>query len=136
VYEFSGAYRYVTDEQGRVSEIHATLRNQPGESSQTLQSAAGGLSRLQTDEGGHLVAVRFNGPAHEVNHIAQDIKLNRGKWRTLENQWAKELDQGKQVDVKINLTYPKDSQRPSEIRVQSQVDGSKPVPSVFKNEGR
>jgi len=136
VYEFSGGYRYLTDEHGRVSEIHATLRNEPGERSQTVQSAAGGISRLQTDEGGHLVAVRFNGPAHEVNHIAQDIKLNRGQWRTLENQWAKELDQGKQVDVKIKLTYPKDSQRPSAIRVQSQVDGSKPVPSVFKNEGR
>ncbi len=134
VYEFSGGYRYLTDEQGRVSEIHATLRNQPGERSQTLQSAAGGLSRLQTDEGGHLVAVRFNGPAHEVNHIAQDIKLNRGQWRVLENQWAKELDQGKQVDVKIKLTYPNDSQRPSKIRVQSEVDGAQPETMLFRNE--
>jgi len=31
VYEFSGGYQYVTDEYGRVSEINATLRNEPGE---------------------------------------------------------------------------------------------------------
>jgi len=136
VYEFSGGYRYVTDEHGRVSEINARLRNEPGERSQTVQSAAGALSRLQTDEGGHLVAVRFNGPAHEVNHIAQDIKLNRGQWRTLENQWAKGLDQGKQVDVNMKLAYPKDSQRPSEIEVESRVDGGKPFEKLFINEAR
>ena len=91
---------------------------------------------MQTDGGGHLVAVRFKVPAHEVNHIAQDIKLNRAKWRMLENQWAKELDQGKHVDVKMKLTYPKDSQRPSEIEVRSEIDGGDPSTKLFTNESR
>ncbi len=90
-----------------MSAIHATLQAQHGQRSLPLQQAAGALQRLGTDEGGHLIAVRLNGPAHEVNHIAQDTKLNRGKWKQLENRWAKELDQGKTVDVKMMLSYPK-----------------------------
>jgi len=136
IYEFAGGYRYVTDGQGRVSEIHATLQAQHGQRSLSLQQAAGGLHRLATDEGGHLIAVRFNGPAHEVNHIAQDIKLNRGEWKILENRWAKELDQGKTVDVKMTLDYPEKSQRPKKLQVEFKVDKGRPEIQRFDNEAK
>ncbi len=134
-YEFPEGYRYLTDGQGRVSEIHASLVPGAGERSASLQRAAGGLSRLSTDEGGHLIAVRFKGPAHEANTIAQDVKLNRGKWRSLENNWAKDLDQGKRIDVRIELTYPPGSARPSDLNVHYQVDGQD-FRQAFSNEAR
>jgi hypothetical protein len=136
IYEFEGGFTYHTDAQGRVKQVEATLTPdvKPGVRSGTLQRSAGGVNRLSTDEGGHLVATRFNGPAHEVNHIAQDVKLNRGDFKKLENKWAKDLEAGKTVNVKIDLTYPKDSQRPSMLTVSHTVDGVDQKAIDFVNE--
>lgn len=135
-YEFKGGFTYHTDEQGRVRQVEATLGPdvQGGDRSKTLQKTAGGIDRLTTDEGGHLIATRFNGPAHEANHVAQDIKLNRGQFKTLENRWAKELDAGRTINVKIDLTYPAGSQRPSSLLVSTTADGIKQQPRLFVNE--
>jgi hypothetical protein len=135
-YEFQGGFTYVTDAQGRVKQVEATLTPgaKPGVRSGTLQRKAGGVDRLSTDEGGHLIATRFNGPSHEVNHIAQDIQLNRGDFKKLENKWANDLEAGKTVNVKIELSYPKDSQRPSTLRVRHDVDGFEQRPLKFANE--
>lgn len=53
------------------------------------QSEAGGADRKITDDGGHYIAARFNGPTYDFNHFAQDAKFNRGKYRLLEAEWGR-----------------------------------------------
>ncbi|WP_419827366.1 DNA/RNA non-specific endonuclease [Sphingomonas sp.] len=53
--------------------------------SRNAQATAGGGNRLATDDGGHYVAVRFNGPTDTFNHFAQDANFNRGGYRLLED---------------------------------------------------
>jgi hypothetical protein len=49
---------------------------------------------LTTDEGGHYIGRRFNGPTDEFNHFAQDISFNRGEYKRLENKWHRALNEG------------------------------------------
>jgi len=125
VYELSGGYRYVTDEQGRVTEIHATLRNQPGERTKHCRARPAVSRDCKPTR-----AVILSPCASTVLRTKSSQPCRRGSKRSCRCQ-AKELDQGTQVDVKMKLTYPKDSQRPSEIRVQSQVDGGDPSVQLF-----
>ncbi|MEI5688017.1 DNA/RNA non-specific endonuclease [Sphingomonas kyungheensis] len=53
------------------------------------QATAGGPDRRPTDDGGHYIATRFNGPSDAFNHFAQDANFNRGRYRRLEDQWAR-----------------------------------------------
>jgi hypothetical protein len=54
--------------------------------SRTSQANAGGAERRASDDGGHYVAARFNGPAEAFNHFARDANFNRGRYRLLEDQ--------------------------------------------------
>ena len=47
------------------------------------------------DQGGHLIARIFNGPDEQINYILQNAKLDNGEWRAIENEWKKELRDGK-----------------------------------------
>src|SRR5690606_19572172 len=62
--------------------------------SRRAQAQAGGAERQQSDDGGHFVAVRFNGPHEWFNHFAQDSNFNRGVYRTIEDSWAKDIKAG------------------------------------------
>jgi len=97
-----------------------------------LSNRAYGSDRLPTDDGGHYVAVRFNGPTDTFNHFAQDANFNRGGYRVLENQWAKDIKEGKQVYVAITPTYVGSSKRPSDIDVVFMINGKRNVRS-FSN---
>jgi hypothetical protein len=64
-------------------------------------------------------------------------RAGRHPWsprKQLENKWAKDLDAGKTVNVKIDLTYPKGSQRPSTLIVKHTVDGVEQRSQEFANE--
>lgn len=91
--------------------------------SKTAQAGAGGSDRLPTDDGGHYVARRFNGPTDAFNHFAQDASFNRGNYKALENQWAKDIRAGDRVYVKIVPEYGGGSKRPSAIIVSYSVNG-------------
>ena len=73
--------------------------------------AADCLAKLQagrlraTDDGGHYIARRFNGPTDAFNHFAQNANFNRGGYRALEDRWAKAIRDGKKVRVKIIPFY-------------------------------
>jgi hypothetical protein len=117
-------YTYQIDREGRTTRVSGTLTLNPDQArSRSAQAAAGGTDRLPTDDGGHYVAARFEGPTDSVNHFAQDANFNRGGYRVLESQWAKDVKQGDPVWVKIVPRYVGSSQRPSTIDVTFSVNG-------------
>ncbi|WP_254602633.1 DNA/RNA non-specific endonuclease [Sphingomonas bacterium] len=54
--------------------------------SKTNQREASKPDRLRTDDGGHFIAARFNGPSDKINHFAQDANFNRGAYRVMEDK--------------------------------------------------
>lgn len=130
-------YEYQIDSLGRTRQASGTLRL--GETqlrSRQAQAEAGGSDRRRgtdPDDGGHYIAARFDGPADAFNHFAQNANFNRGRYRTLEDQWAKALRAGKRVSVRITPRYKGTSRRPSEIDVRFNVNG-KPSSLKFANE--
>lgn len=93
--------------------------------SRRAQREAGGKDRRATDDGGHYIAARFNGPSDWFNHFAQDANFNRGTYKTLENGWAKELRAGHKVFVDIAPHYSGLSTRPDSLTVTWFVDGKR-----------
>lgn len=66
---------------------------------------------------------RFNGPTETFNHFAQDANFNRGGYRVLDDEWAKDKRAGRAVAVKIVPRFDRASVRPSVIDVSLTVDG-------------
>lgn len=117
-------YEYATDELGRVSRVSGDLRLETGIRS-PHQTEVGKLG-LPTDEGGHLIATRFDGTPEGVNLVPQDANLNRGAWKRMENEWATALAQGKQVKVDITVQYPPGNiSRPDIFEVKYWINGRK-----------
>jgi len=91
--------------------------------SRTSQRQAGGPERRASDDGGHYIAARFNGPTEAFNHFAQNANFNRGGYRLLEDEWARHKRAGRAVSVKIVPQFGDNSIRPSTIDVWWTVDG-------------
>ena len=111
-------YSYSLDESGRVSEIEGDLTLQTGERDIQAQRNAGGEFRRDTDDGGHFIGNRFNGPGGDINLFAQDRNFNRGGYKSLENEWARELENGNDVHVKIDPVYQESVGRPHAIMAE------------------
>lgn len=106
------------DAQFRTHQVTGTLTLGPHASrSRSMQSGAGRPDRRQSDDGGHYIAARFNGPREKFNHFAQDANFNRGKYRALEDEWAKTIARGEKVHVDLRPEYRGTSQRPSSILI-------------------
>jgi hypothetical protein len=117
-------YTYKLDDKGRTLSVSGTLSDtDKPKRSRNNQAQAGGLYRRATDDGGHYIAARFNGPTDAYNHFAQDAKFNRGRYRVLEDQWSREKLAGRIVTVAIVPHYHKGSIRPFEIDVSFTVNG-------------
>lgn len=101
--------------------------------SRTSQRQAGGAERRAGDDGGHYIAARFNGPTEAFNHFAQDSSFNRGGYRLLEDEWARDKRAGRAVAVKVVPQFSGDSIRPATINVWWTVDG-KEKSMKFSNE--
>ncbi|MCD7840322.1 MAG: DNA/RNA non-specific endonuclease [Erysipelotrichaceae bacterium] len=119
-YESNG-YNYETDGKGRIKEASGTLRLEEGKRFGKHQLEAGGEDCRVTDEGGHLISSMFGGSGKIDNLVAMDKDLNRKDYKALENKWAKEIEAGNKVDVKINLSYKGNSERPDRFRVSYSV---------------
>jgi hypothetical protein len=91
--------------------------------SKSAQRKAGGTERRVSNDGGHYIAARFNGPTEAFNHFAQDANFNRGRYRLLEDEWARDKRAGRAVRVKIVPQFGGGSVRPSKINVWWTVDG-------------
>jgi len=129
-------YTYQLDASGRTRQVTGILTPSSDISrSRAAQAGAGGSNRLATDDGGHYIAARFNGPTDTFNHFAQDANFNRGEYRVLENGWANDIKRGKQVYVAIVPHYDGSSKRPSVIDVTYTVNGTRRTRS-FSNSSK
>jgi hypothetical protein len=127
-------YNYELDELGRVKKVEGELTRNPAQGrNKTAQLDAGGKDRLPTDEGGHYVGRRFDGPMDDFNHFAQDQNFNRGAYKQLENEWDAALKNGKAVNVEITPHYQGTSLRPEKLTVKYSIGGQMQDPIVFKN---
>jgi hypothetical protein len=107
----------------RTEHVFGELQSEPKERrSKREQLQAGGVHRGKTDDGGHFIAPRFNGPRDWFNHFAQNSNINRGAYRVIEDGWAKERDAGKRVFVDIVASYPENSTRAESLTIRWTVD--------------
>ncbi len=128
-------YDYTIDAHDNVQNVRGTvtLGNQPR--SQRAQLEAGGSDRLPTDDGGHYIARRFNGPTDAFNHFAQNANFNRGGYRVMEQSWADAAAKRRKVDVSITPLFEGTSKRPTMLDVRYEIDGH-PFRKRFRNQRR
>lgn len=118
-------YEFSIDAHARTRRVSGEIRLQSQPRSRSAQANAGKPDRRVTDDGGHYIAARLNGPRGWFNHFAQDANFNRGAYRALEDQWAKAVRSGKRVFVDIVPLYRGTSMRPYRINVTWYVDGKR-----------
>ena len=121
-------YIYQTDDLGRLTnwdaeELHLTERTK------RLPHDSKSPGKLSGDQAGHMAGDRFGGSPGKDNVVSQLRKVNLSDYKKLENQWAKALEEGKDVSVSVKLNYIEDSLRPDSFEVFYKIDG-KPT---FKN---
>lgn len=132
--ETKNGYNFYVDLIARPRKVIAQLTDGPiARRSQRAQAVAGQPDRRPSDDGGHFIAARFNGPGDSFNHFAQDRNFNRGAYRAMEDGWAKALREGRKVVVDIVPLYEGTSRRPYAIIVRWKIDG-KPEVRTFPNE--
>ena len=88
---------------------------------------------LDTDDGVHLIGSIFKGSGDIDNLVPMDATLNRGDWKAMENTWAKALDRGKTVEVRIEPIYSGNSMRPISFDVEYKIEGEGWIFREFKN---
>jgi len=126
----SNGYTYTTDAFGNIETASGKLVLEDAPRNDYAQRVAGRVDRLSTDDGGHLIATRFNGSGNLDNIVPMDSNLNRSAWKTMENTWADALagspEKGippKSVSVNIEAVYEGVSQRPTDFIVEYFIDG-------------
>ncbi len=134
--EARGTYNFRIDIIGRPRAAFGLVVEGRTKRSRTNQLRAGGADRRPTDEGGHYIANRFNGPSDAFNHFAQDRNFNRSAYSAMENAWASHIREGRKVFVSIKPRYHGTSRRPYHITVEWTVDGGKKERREFPNEAR
>jgi hypothetical protein len=118
-------YKFSTDAQGRVSSVGGELTLAKAERNGYQQAVVGRGDRLPDDQGGHLIASIFNGPAEAVNLKAMNGSFNQTEFRNLERTLADALKAGKKVEVKIDVIHGGDSARPDKFILTHTIDGVK-----------
>ena len=132
-YITESGYLYQTDNYGRISSVEGNLVLEDAPRNPYAQSVAGREDRIQgVDDGGHLIASRFDGSGNLDNLVPMNSNLNRGDWRIMENQWATALESGQEVQVFIEPVYEGVSQRPTDFFVEYYIDGEKTT-RIFPN---
>ena len=117
-------YAFDLDPQGRTRIVSRVIHfNAEQIRSRRNQATAGGTDRRATDEGGHYIARRYDGPTEAFNHFAQDKLFNRSAYRSLENRWAAATEKGEKVHVTITSSYAGGSKRPASLIVTWTVGG-------------
>ncbi|QTB15955.1 DNA/RNA non-specific endonuclease [Lysinibacillus sphaericus] len=120
-YTTKEGHTYKTDSKGRISSCEGNLELGKGKRNNHAQKVAGREDRLPDDEGGHLIASIFKGSGSLDNLVPMNGNLNKGEWKKLENMWAKQLEKGKTVEVKIKPIYKGDSQRPVSFDIEYKI---------------
>ena len=133
----ANGYAFAMDAQHRTRTVTGTLTNGPRSTrSRSMQSGAGRPDRLSTDDGGHYIATRFNGPREKFNHFAQDSNVNRGRYRALEDEWARSLARGDKIVVDIRPRFEGSSNRPNKIDVIWHTNGVERSIKISNKKGK
>lgn len=135
-YEVNG-YTYKTDGQGRIIEAQGVLKLEKGGRNPYAQRTVGvGDGRLPGDQGGHLFGDQFGGPGGKENLVPMDGGINnyhKGEWGQMEKKWASELNNGSNVDVKIEPRYGDNSGRPSHFDITETINGETKNITIFND---
>ena len=105
-----GHYTYGESELGKSASGNLELKK--GKRNPKAQIEVGGEDRLKDDDGGHLLATRFNGSSETENMDPQNKNINRGTYKKMENRWAESLENGDKVYVHVETFKSNDSERP------------------------
>lgn len=133
-YTTDEGYTYTTDSNGRITSVEGNLESGKAKRNPYAQQHVGkGNGRLSSDDGGHLIATIFKGSGDLDNLVPMDATLNRGEWKSMENTWAKALDRGETVEVKVTPEYKGSSQRPISFNVKYKIDGGEWIKRKFDN---
>ena len=133
-YEING-YKYKTDDQGRIISAEGTLHLKDREGRLPIKDSIDDIGKGDQKEGddrGHLIGDQFDGSNGLENMVPQDADINRNDFKNFENELAKEVKDGKEVNVKVEPIYDGDSHRPDAIVVTYSIDGEESV-RVFPN---
>lgn len=127
-------YRSVSDEMGRLKKISGELQLKPATRDLAAQNTARSMG-LATDDAGHMIGARFNGPSGLPNLVPQNAHLNRGAWKKMENQFEKHLREGSKVSVDVRPNYTGSNLRPDSFSVRYRVDDGRTYTKYFENTG-
>ena len=115
-------YNYETDANGRISNWN-TDNLQLTERDGRLNYNSDSLGKIEGDHAGHLAGDRFGGSPELDNIVSQSQNVNLSQYKKIENQWAKAINEGKEVTVNIDIKYDGDGFRPIEFNVEYTIDG-------------
>lgn len=128
-------YSYKTDAQGRISEVQGSLKLEKGGRNPYAQRTVGkGDGRLTGDHGGHLIGDQFGGAGGKENMVPMDGGVNNyhsGEWGQMEKNWASELKNGSNVDVKIEPRYGDNTSRPTHFDITETINGQTRNITIF-----
>ena len=79
-----------------------------------------------------MIGDQFDGSNGLENMIPQDANINRNDFKNFENELAKKVIEGVEVNVRIEPIYEEDSRRPEAIVVTYSIDNEESV-RVFPN---
>ncbi|EHI75778.1 hypothetical protein HMPREF9184_01806 [Streptococcus sp. oral taxon 058 str. F0407] len=115
-------YLYQTDGLGRLTDWNAS-ELQLTERNGRLSHDSSTPGKLPGDHAGHLAGDRFGGSPEIDNLVSQLSDVNLSDYKKLENQWAKALEEGKDVSVNVKVNYVGDNLRPDSFDVRYTIDG-------------
>ena len=115
-------YLYQTDGLGRLTDWNAS-ELQLTERNGRLPHDSRTPGKLPGDHAGHLAGDRFGGSPEIDNLVSQLSDVNLSDYKKLENQWAKALEEGKDVSVNVKVNYVGDNLRPDSFDVRYTIDG-------------
>lgn len=119
-YELKGT-KYETDSEGRIIRAEATVEinnaPRPSLNSRKVEGLEHG------DDKGHIIAHVLGGSDTEGNLVAQDSKLNRGEYKSMELSAKRAREEGKEVEMTIDIKYEGDSKRPKSFTVILEING-------------
>ncbi|WP_109507091.1 DNA/RNA non-specific endonuclease [Nocardioides speluncae] len=113
-----GRFRYETDERGRVTKATTTLDVIDLKHPRSKHAQRTLSDKFPGDDAGHLFARIFKGPGQKLNLVPMEaLGVNRGEYKSLEAAWRSALEDDREVEVSVELSYDGPTRRPDSIYV-------------------
>ena len=142
-YKTPEGYKYTTDSKARIQSVEGVLKKGVAKRNKKAQVKVGkgegrrdGTEGLGKNDGGHLIASIFMGSGDIDNLVPMNSNLNRGRWKTMENSWARALEKDKNAKIEVNIIadYGEDTQRPTAFFVSYRINDGDWVDDFYENE--